>query len=181
MPQTLNIPVTIPDPLPPQAISITDQSVYLPDTTAVSLGSFGIEQGRRYVLDIRLHAESDIQGLDLRLALESVNNAANWSGLGIAQATITQVFAQRAAVERLSASVDRSAQNLIRIDPATIDYANAEIHFCGQIDCFATGEIELQAAQGHGFAPLTSIYRLLATLTEVSSDGLVLPPPHIDT
>lgn len=175
MSQTFTIEV----PSLPQSFSIIDQSVALQSTNDPQLlGSFNIESGKRYALDIRVHAESAYDGLDLRLAIASNGN---WNGIALCHATIAQAFgANRTPVERIPASLDRSAQNIVRIDPTTIDYSNAEIHVAGQIECYGSGQLSIESALGYGYAPSTNIYKVFATLTEVEATGLVLPPPHID-
>lgn len=174
MSQTVTIPSL------PQSIAISAQSVQLTSANDPQLlGSFNIESGKRYALDIRVHAESVYDGLDLRLAF--AGNAI-WDELGLCHATIAQAFsAGRTSVERIQAFIGRSAQNIIRIDPTTIDYSNAEIHVAGQIECYGSGQLNIVAALGAGYAPLTNIYKVFAVLTEVEATGLVLPPPRIDS
>lgn len=176
MTQTFTIEV----PSLPQSFAINAQSVALASTNDPQLlGTFNIETGKRYALDIRLHAESAHDGLDLRLAFAS---NASWDELGLCHATIAQSFnAGRTPVERIQAFIGRSAQNIIRIDPTKIDYSNAEIHISGQIECYGGGQLSIEAALGYGYAPSTNIYKCFATLTEVEATGLVLPPPHIDS
>ena len=156
-------------------------SIYAVGSDSAILASFNIEQGKRYNLSII--ASLGVEGTSgFDVALNAEGSTASWRNDGASSCTIAErstgsAYLAPSPVQRVHSDTDRSANCFVRVDQSSAPFVNGELQGTWGIDCYATGELVVNVRNAFGYASQVNVYKALITLTELSADGFIAPPP----